>query len=120
MSLYVYVAGPLSTGGYEAFARHLTNAIKAADALLKLGYVPFVPHLDHLWQLLSPKNYEEWLKWDFAWIDRCDVLLRLSGVSKGADREIEHAASKGIPVVYTFEQLFQVESEMNARRNLPA
>jgi len=36
-------------------------------------------------------------QWDFAWLRRCDAILRLPGHSPGADREMAAAAEQGIP-----------------------
>ncbi len=46
---------------------------------------------------------------DFAWLESCDVVLRLDGESSGADREVEHAKNKGIKVVYSFIELIEYE-----------
>lgn len=92
---YVYIAGPL-TSDHIAGAR---QAILAAGRLLRAGYVPVVPHLSILWQLLEPVGYEDWLSYDFALLARCDVLLRLPGESPGADREIEEARRLGLHVI---------------------
>lgn len=85
---YVYVAGPYSGGDPVLNVR---NAIAVADALLEAGFCPFVPHLCHGWHMVSPKAYEAWMAWDVAWLQKCDVLLRLPGKSPGADWE-EHLA----------------------------
>jgi hypothetical protein len=79
---------------------------------MKLGFVPFVPHLSALWDIVdgesSPITYDDWLKYDFAWIDCCDALLRMPGESRGADMEVEYARSKGIPVSYSIADLIEL------------
>jgi hypothetical protein len=84
----VYVAGPYSKGDVVLNVR---NAIAAADTLLAAGHTPFIPHLTHLWHLVSPKTYEEWLAIDLDWLKCCDALVRLPGESSGADREVVYA-----------------------------
>ena len=94
---YVYVAGPLSSSGN--YLENVRVAVRAAEELRAMGYVPFVPHLSALWQLISPHcEYEYWLPMDLDWIDRCDAVLRLPGESRGADEEVKYAISQGKPV----------------------
>jgi hypothetical protein len=101
MIRYVYVAGPISS-----HPMHRTHdAIKAADALLAVGFAPYVTHTSVVWDMISPKGYEEWMSLDFAWVERCDALVRIPGESKGADREVEHARAKGIPVFFGVEEI---------------
>ncbi len=101
MTKYVYISGPISLdvlGGTRA-------AIEAADRILELGHVPFVPHLTILWDLMSPKSHKDWLSMDLYWIKKCDVLLRLPGESKGADLEEDWARQHFIPVIHDVEEL---------------
>jgi hypothetical protein len=93
----VYIAGPLSLGDPVL---NIRKAIEVADRLLVMGHLPQIPHLTYFWHLISPKDYEAWLKMDFDWIETCDYLLRIPGESLGADREVEHANSKRIPVYF--------------------
>jgi hypothetical protein len=105
----VYVAGPYTKPDPCDNTR---NACLVADELLALGFLPFIPHLSHLWHLISPKPYETWMDLDMAWLNRCDVLLRMPGESSGADREVEFAKSLGLPIYYSVQEL--LEHFMNA------
>ena len=69
-----------------------------ADQLINHGFAPFSPLTCHFQHMMFPQEYETWMKLDLAWIDKCDALLRLDGESMGADREVEFAIKKGIPV----------------------
>lgn len=102
MSIRVYVAGPLTKGHVVS---NIRSAVEVATQLLDEGYFPFLPHLSHLWDLLSPRGYEEWLRYDLHWLSTCNVLLRLLGESPGADREVREAHKLGIPVVFSIEEL---------------
>jgi nucleoside 2-deoxyribosyltransferase len=94
---YVYVAGPLASSGN--YVENIRNAVRAAESLRGLGLVPFVPHLNALWNMMSPhSDYDYWLPMDLAWIDRCEAVLRLPGESKGADMETAYAERTGKPV----------------------
>lgn len=96
--LAIYVAGPYSSDPVKG----VRAAIEAADRIWEAGGVPYVPHLTHLWHLISPKCYDEWIEMGLAWVGRCDALLRLPGPSPGADEEAEHARDiECIPVHYS-------------------
>ena len=99
---YIYVAGPYTKGDVALNVKH---ALYAATVLFAMGYMPYVPHLTHFWHLIYPHDYEDWMRLDFEWIRRCDALLRLSGESAGADREVAFATELGIPVFYAVEEL---------------
>ncbi len=100
--IHVYVAGPISKGNMLLNTR---NGILKSDQLMRYGFVPFVPFLTSFWETVSPKEYEEWLAYDFAWILKCDALFRMDGISPGADREVAHARANGIPVFFDIEDL---------------
>ena len=93
----VYVAGPISKGDMFLNVR---AGVLAGEELRAAGFHPFVPHLSALWQMIYPVDYEGWMRLDFAWVERCDALLRLPGESSGADREVAHAEAHGVPVFY--------------------
>jgi len=61
----VYIAGPYTIGDV---AQNVRNAIEAGDQVLKLGHIPFIPHMMHFWHLLFPGPYEQWLQWDLSWL----------------------------------------------------
>lgn len=98
----VYLAGPYSKPD-PCINTH--NAIRTADELLALGYIPYVPHLTHFWHTVSPKPYRSWLDYDSAWLQVCDVVLRLPGDSSGADEEVALAKKIGRPIVESISEL---------------
>lgn len=97
----IYVAGPYSDNP-ELRTR---EAISAAEDLRQMGFAPFVPHLFHFWHLQHPLTYEEAMTLDFAWLERCDALLRLPGVSPGATREVQYAVARGLPVFFSIGEV---------------
>lgn len=105
---HVYVAGPLSQGDQLA---NIRNAILSGETLRKAGLVPFVPHLFSFWHLLSPGAYESWMALDFAWLERCDALVRLPGLSSGSDREVQRASALGLPVYYSVQECIAAERQ---------
>ena len=107
---YIYVAGPISKGDQFMNVR---NAILLGEQLRALGYIPFVPHLSALWNLIVPVGYEDWMSLDFAWIERCDALFRQAGESSGADREVVFAFGLGRPVFATIEELEAANAKLS-------
>jgi hypothetical protein len=99
---YIYIAGPYSSGDTVLNVR---NAVLAAEELIKLELIPYIPHLTMFWHIITPHDYEFWLNYDLNWLNKCDGLLRLPGASSGADKEVEYAQNIRIPVYYSIEEL---------------
>lgn len=93
----VYVAGPIAQG--DQFA-NCGRAIKLGHELHLRGFAAFVPHWGAIQQLHFPWTIEEWLEYDFVWLDKCETLFRLSGPSNGSDKEVARAKEQGKPVFY--------------------
>lgn len=91
----VYVAAPYTRPDPCVNTR---AAILAGDQLWAAGFIPFVPHLTHLWHTVSPHDYSDWLAYDLHWLRVCDAVLRLPGESSGADAEVAEAHRLRIPV----------------------
>lgn len=102
----IYLAGPY---GQPDPCVNVHKHILVADHLAALGYGVMVPVLSHLWHTVSPHPREFWMTLDLCLLERCDALLRLDGESHGADEEVAHAQSRGIPVFYT---IYDLESAM--------
>lgn len=100
---YVYVAGPIGKG--PKMHRNVLDAIDVLDAVRNLGAYPYSPHLSFYWNIVHPRGYEDWMDLDFEWIRKCDVLLRMPGISPGSDREAAFAREIGIPVVFSVDEL---------------
>lgn len=96
----IYIAGPYTGGDV---AQNVRNAIEAANVLIENGFAPYVPHLSHFQHMLYPQEYEKWMEIDLVWVDTCDALVRLPGLSPGADREVEFATKIGIGVYIGLE-----------------
>jgi nucleoside 2-deoxyribosyltransferase len=93
--VFVFVSGPLTKPCPKANA---ARALEAGSALRRAGYVPFIPHLSLAWEAQDPQHYETWMSWCFAWLSKCDAVVRLPGESSGADREVGYAKRLGLPV----------------------
>lgn len=91
----VFISGPYTN---PDLIKNVTNAVHVANRLVELGHTPFVPHLYHLWEQITPHNYEYWMQLCLAWVESCAAILRLPGKSKGADREVALAVELGLDV----------------------
>lgn len=101
----VYVAGPISQGDSVG---NCQRAIKIGFELMDQGYAPYVPHYSYFVDAASISGtgrYKQWISLDLSWISVCHGLLRLSGTSKGADREVAWAKQIGVPVFYDLQDL---------------
>lgn len=103
--LKVYVAGPYSNNDPAKIEENVQYAIHISNCLLNLGYVPFCPHLTHYWHLTHPQEYQTWLDYDNEFLRCCDVLLRLPGLSSGADSEVALALELEMPVFLCVDKL---------------
>lgn len=101
-STFVYIACPYTIGDVAVNVR---NAMDAWDQLYDAGFIPFNPLFSHFQHLHHPRPYEDWTRYDNAWIPRCDAVLRLPGESRSADAEVALATMLGIPVFYDMASL---------------
>ena len=113
----VFISSPYTLGDTAENVRAQHDAF---DALISLGYIPFAPLLSHYQQLIHPISWQEWMDWCLVWVAQCEVVLRLPGVSKGADIECARADELGIPVIRTREQLVEhlIQNEWRQERPL--
>ena len=108
--LYVYLAGPYS---YPDVAWNVNEAMRMSEVLLEEGFIPFTPHLYHMWHLIQPHSYDFWIKLSSRWITKCDAVLRVQGISSGADKEVEYAVEKKVPVFYSLRELVEWRDKLN-------
>ncbi len=99
---WVYVAGPYSGGDTVA---NVQAAVDVGNLLWDAGLFPYIPHLTHLWHLITPKPYEIWLQIDLQGLMKCDAMFRMPGESSGADKEAGFFVSGGGMVYLNLEQL---------------
>jgi len=102
MRTRVYVSGPITIGDPE---ENMQAGIAAGQELLEAGYAPLVPHLSVQWAKTHDNAWEEWIDMDLAWVALADAVLRIPGESRGAEVEVAHAETLGIPVFYSLDAL---------------
>jgi hypothetical protein len=98
----IFVSGPYTNGDV---GRNVKSAMDATNELIERGYAPYCPHLTHFLHINNWQPYEKWLALDIQYLDICDALLRIPGESFGADKEVDFAVKKGIPVFFNIDQV---------------
>lgn len=106
--MIVYISAPYSASPQECVSR----VIDVANQLIINGYTPLVPHLYHFIDQVHGHDYDTWMTMCLNLVMVSDAVLRLSGESKGADRETELAKHMEIPVYETIGELYLRESEI--------
>ncbi len=100
--LWVYISGTMTNGDGQSFNMGaIAVATRVFLYLINKGCVPICPHLSVFCQFLDANlvPYEKWLALDKGYIDKCDLVLRLPGPSKGADIECAYAREVGVTVI---------------------
>ena len=105
----VFISGPYTMGDV---AQNVKNAMDIANDLINLGYAPYCPHLTHFLHMNHYQDYGTWLRLDLSFLEGCQYLIRLPGDSSGADKEVELAKSRGLPIFYSLDELVAYEKEM--------
>ena len=102
----VYIAGPVSLGNWM---ENLRFALDAGEEIARAGFLPLVPHTSMMWEFAHPGHpYQFWLyRITLPWIKKCDHLVRIPGVSKGADAEVSFAQKEGVPVYFSVEEFLE-------------
>jgi hypothetical protein len=119
--MMVLIAGPYRSGtgdDPQKMAENLRRLEEASWPIFKAGHVPMIGEWVALpiWNTAGGKEvgdelYEEILHPTAGrLIERCDAILRLEGVSKGADNDVKLAKERGIPVYYHVEDLPQYDA----------
>lgn len=98
----VYISGAISLGDpTENFARFS----KAFFDCVYNGYSPYNPGLTMALPGNGQLSQETWMAICLPWVQAADVVLRLTGESKGADEECSYARTLGKPVFDSMEEL---------------
>ncbi len=99
----VYIAGPMFSSG--RLTKNLNDGITMYHLLISAGLAPYLPHFGVYADTLQPREEAEWLALDKVWLAQCQAMIRLPGVSKGADLEEQWCKELGIPVFYYLADL---------------
>jgi len=101
--MWIMIAGPYRSGSSDSavWAANLRRLNAAAYAVFEKGHVPIVgvnlalPVIE----LAGQESYDRIMQpLSLRLADRCDAVLRIDGVSRGADEEVETFRARGLPV----------------------
>lgn len=99
----VYVASPYTIG---PCARNVSTQIEAFHRLMDMGLLPFAPLLTHYAEIHRQRPWEDWIhNYCLPWVSKCDMVLRLEGLSIGGDLEVQQAHRLNIPVYFGWQDL---------------
>ena len=108
--MWIMIAGPYSTGAKTDADReaNLLALNQAAYQVFRRGHVPIIgvnmalPVI----QAAGPQMFEAiMMPLSLALADRCDAILRIEGVSRGADDEVERVQGRGGHVYHSVEEI---------------
>lgn len=114
--MLILIAGPYRSGTNDdpkLMQQNLDRLEAAALPLFRLGHIPMIGEwvaLPLLQLAGSVKPGDE--IWDeiqypvaHRLLSKCDAVLRLEGVSKGADEDVRIALERGLPVYYNLSEV---------------
>lgn len=98
----LYVAAPYTRPEPVSNTHHVYRV--ATIVYENTDWCPVVPHSSLLWHMVTPREEAHWYVYDLHLLRACDAIVRLPGLSLGADNEIVFARDNGIQIV-EFESL---------------
>ena len=106
--LFVYISGPMTAKHGFTVEENVAAGLRVYLDCLKRGIPAFCPHLGGAFpSAWVDVNWETWLEYDLAVIDRCTHVLMLPRweTSAGAVKERAYAEQIGCPVVLSIEDV---------------
>jgi hypothetical protein len=108
--MWIMIAGPYTSGArtQEDRESNLLAMNRAAYQVFRKGHVPIigVNLALPLIQAAGPETFEDlMMPLSLALADRCDAVLRIGGVSAGADEEVERVRARGGHVYSSIDEI---------------
>jgi hypothetical protein len=114
--MLILIAGPYRSGTHDEpalLARNLARLEAAAWPIFRSGHVPMIGEWVALpvlrgaggGRLDEPPASKIMYPTAERLLEHCDAVLRLSGDSTGADRDVAIAEEKGLPVFHRIEDI---------------
>ncbi|MDF2507742.1 MAG: hydrolase [Microbacterium sp.] len=111
--LLILIAGPYrsgTNGDPDLIAQNLARLEEASGPIFRLGHVPMIGEwvaLPILRTLDSAEAGDGDVMYETAHrlLQHCDAVLRLPGESSGADKDVEIAQERGLPVYRTLAEI---------------
>lgn len=111
----VYISGPITLGVPE---HNFFQADRMFGELVQHGYAPYNPMLTMKSMHAETIPWHKWIELCCEWVPACDAVLRLPGVSRGAEVECLLAQQHGLPVFHDIETLNRWASSTSIGRSL--
>ena len=94
--MWIMIAGPYRTGASSESERHRNLGIlnRAAFEVFRKGHVPIIG-VNLALPIIEAAGDETYEPLSLALADRCDAVLRLGGLCRGADDEVERISARG-------------------------
>lgn len=111
--LLILIAGPYRSGTDGdpiLIARNLERLEEAAAPIHRLGHIPMIGEWVAL-PILRGMSAQDAAEGDVMYetahrlLRHCDAVLRLPGASAGADKDVEIALERGLPVYRALEEI---------------
>ena len=105
------MAGAINADNIISSLSNIKDGIKTGVKLIKLGYAPFVPHLDFMFGICGQQTLtiDEYRNYSIEWLKASEVLLIINGerTSAGVIAEIIEAEEMKIPIIYGWSDFFE-------------
>lgn len=112
-ALLILIAGPYrsgTNGDPDLIARNLARLEEASGPIFRRGHVPMIGEWVAL-PILRTIDPEAATEGDVMYetarrlLQHCDAVLRLPGESSGADKDVEIALERGLPVYRSLDEV---------------
>ena len=116
--MWIMIAGPYRSGSSDSavWADNLRKLNAAAYAVFQKGHVPIIG-VNLALPIIEAAGQESYSRimqpLSLSLVDRCDAILRIDGVSRGADEEVETFVVRGLTV---FRSVGEVPDGETAQR----
>jgi hypothetical protein len=114
--LWIMVAGPYRSGSSDpqVWARNLRRLNRFAHAVFLKGHVPIVG-VNLALPVIESAGEDSYGRimpaLSLSLTERCDAILRVEGVSQGADEEVESFRTRGLSVFKSVDEIPNVRSQ---------
>ena len=109
--LLVFISGPYSAPDAAGIWANIARATAVGVDVIEAGHFPVIPHVlsqgvheAHNQRTGVELTWEWWMTYCESVLAKCDAVL-CYGESPGANREVAHAGTLGIPVVTEVDDL---------------
>src|SRR6476469_5787521 len=108
--MWIMIAGPYRSGSSDpaVWAQNLRTLNRSAYAVFQKGHVPIVgvnlalPVIESA----GPQAYSAIMApLSLSLTERCDAVLRIDGMSRGADDEVERFLARGLTVFRSVDEI---------------